>query len=311
MLWIFPLALAFALLAAAPVFFEARRGRIDDAVRDRAPGRFADLAQGRTHYIWHGPDKARILVLVHGLIAPSWVFSGLTRGLVISGYRVLSYDLYGRGFSDRAAGPQTLAFHARQLGDLLDALGCDAPVTLLGYGMGGAIAAQYAADQSDRVERLILVAPAGMGYRPGRLRAVARDTGQLGAWLWNLVGPGVLIRAAAREQKAPTVLPDLARHLRAEISLRGFLPAILSSERHALRQPLAAVHREIAAMYIPTLAIWGDADKTIPASAMGELARNNRQAHQEVIAGAGHELVHTHPKDVLTAIRAFLQDVPD
>ena len=311
MTWLFVLTPAALLLFALPWLLEARRRPMTAALRDQAPGRFADLSQGRTHYTWHGPDQTRSLVLVHGLIAPSWVFSGLTRGLVMLGYRVLSYDLHGHGFSDRVAGAQTLAFHTRQLGELLDSLGCDAPVALLGYGMGGAIAAQFAADQSDRVERLILVAPAGIVYRPGRLRALARNGGPLGTWLWGLLGAGTLIRAAAREAKAPTVLPDLPKRISSELSRRGALAAILSSERHALVQPLKAAHREIAAMYIPTLAIWGEADGVVPVRAMGDLARINRQAHQEVIAGAGHGLVHTHPKEVLAAIRDFLRDVPD
>jgi pimeloyl-ACP methyl ester carboxylesterase len=310
MTWLILLALIL-IVAALPWLFEARRRPMSPRLRDQAPGRFADLAQGRTHYLWSGPDRTHVIVLAHGLSSPSWVFSGLIRGLVMAGYRVLSYDLYGRGFSDRVAGRQTLEFHTRQLGDLLDALGVDAPVTLLGYSMGGAIAAHFAAEQSDRVERLILLAPAGIIYTPGRLLATARTSGVFGTWLWGMFGGRALRRAAGRDATSPTVIPDLAKRIEQELARKGYLGAILSSERHTLSQSLEPAHREIAAMYIPTLAIWGETDAVIPVASVGELTRWHRQAHQEVIPGAGHGLAYTNPKEVLEAIREFLRDVPD
>ncbi|GKY86924.1 alpha/beta fold hydrolase [Sinisalibacter aestuarii] len=310
MTWLILLVPA-AILLALPAILEAMRRPIDDRARDYAPGRFADLGQGRTHYQWHGGKSTHTIVLVHGLSSPSWVFSGLIRGLVQAGYRVLSYDLYGRGYSDRAAGRQTLAFHTAQLGALLDDLGVDEPVTLMGYSMGGAIAAQFAADQSDRVERLILLAPAGMEYRPGRLLKFAARTGPLGTWLWGLFGGAMLRRGAQRDAQSPSVIADLPHRIAQELRHRGYLAAILSSERHTLSTPMEPVHREIAAMYIPTLAIWGEKDPVVPITAMGELTRWNRQAHHEVVPGAGHALAYTNPQEVNAAVRTFLRDMPD
>ena len=83
-----------------------------------------------------------------------------------------------------------------------------------------------------------------------------------------------------------SVITDLPDRIRAELKRKGYLGAILSSERHALTESLADDHREIGAMFIPTLAIWGEADEVIPISGVGQLAIWNRQAHQEVIPGA-------------------------
>jgi pimeloyl-ACP methyl ester carboxylesterase len=300
-----------AVVAALPWIMEALRQPMNERARGDAPGAFAPLSAGNTHYQWHGPRSTRILVLVHGLSSSSWVFSGLIRGLLAMRYRVLSYDLYGRGFSDRPHDRQTLEFHASQLGELLDALGVQVPVTLMGYSMGGAIAASFAADEPDRVDRLILLAPAGVSYTPGRLLAHARDWGRLGDWLWGLLGGGRLMRAARADAAKPTVIEDLRGQMRRELKRRGYLAAILSSERHALDRSLKAVHREIGAMYIPTLAIWGEKDAVIPVSSVGEFAAWNRHARQEVIEGADHSLPHTSPKAVLAAIREFLREVPE
>ncbi|GGD36709.1 alpha/beta fold hydrolase [Sinisalibacter lacisalsi] len=299
------------LVVALPWGMELLRRPMNERARGDAPGAFAQLSAGNTHYQWHGPRSTRVLVLVHGVSSPSWVFAGLIRGLLAMRYRVLSYDLYGRGFSDRPRDSQTLEFHARQLGELLDALGVQVPVTLMGYSMGGAIAATFAADEPDRVDRLILLAPAGVSYTPGRLRTMARDGGRLGSWLWGLLGGWQLKRAARADAANPSVIDDLPRRIRREIRRRGYLAAILSSERHALDRSLKAVHREIGAMYIPTLAIWGEKDAVIPVASLGAFAAWNRQARQEVIDGAGHALPHTHPKQVLSAIRDFLREVPE
>ncbi len=296
---------------ALPRISEALRKPVSDRDRAQSAGDFAVLDSGVTHYRWHGSRSDRVLVLVHGLSSPSWVFDGLVRGLLGLNYRVLTYDLYGRGLSDRVAGEQTLAFHAAQLGQLLDALGVNVPVTLLGYSMGGAIATRFAATDSDRVERLILVAPAGMGYAPARPLEVARGAGPIGDWLWGLVGPRLLRRAAQDDVEGAHPIPDLEARIGAELGRKGYLAALLSSQPHALQEPVPDDHREIAAMYIPTLAIWGEADETIPISGVGQLAIWNRQAHQEVIDGAGHGLIYTRGEEVLELIRLFLRDVPE
>ncbi len=308
--------LAALLILAGAVFVwpwvaEAMRRPVSERMRGRAPGEFAALEGGVTHYKWHGSRSERVLVLVHGLTTPSWVFDGLIRGFLGMRYRVLTYDLYGRGHSDRAPGPQTLEFHTRQLGQLLNELGIQVPVTLLGYSMGAAIATRFAATESDRVERLILLAPAGMGYEPAKLLAVARVAGPFGDWLWGLVGPGMLRRGAKTDASGASVITDLPDRVGAELKRKGYLAAILSSERNALQESVADDHREISAMYIPTLAIWGEADEVIPISGVGQLAIWNRQAHQEVIPGAPHSLVYTRPTQVLEAMRAFLRDVPE
>lgn len=309
---ILAILLAAALFVVAlPWLMERRRVPMDHRARGDATGEFAELSAGVTHYEWHGPRSDRVLVLVHGLSTPSWVFSGLISGLLMMRFRVLTYDLYGRGFSDRPRDDQTLEFHTRQLGELIDYVGIRGSVTLMGYSMGGAIASAFAAEEADRVDRLILLAPAGMSYAPSRLLATAGSSGRLGNWLWGLLGARQLKQSARADAKKPTVIPDLPKRIRQETRRRGYLRSILSSERHTLSQSLEAAHREIGAMYIPTLAIWGENDPVIPIASVGQLAEWNRGARQDVIDGAGHGLAYANPKEVLAVIREFLREVPD
>jgi len=90
-----------------------------------------------THYRWHGPIDGPVIVAVHGLTTPATVWNGMIPFLTAQGYRVLSYDLYGRGFSDAPSGAQNIAFFTRQLGELLADQEITDAVTLMGYSMGG------------------------------------------------------------------------------------------------------------------------------------------------------------------------------
>lgn len=301
--------LIVAVLAALPWLTERRRLPMDKTARRSAPGHFVRLSDGETHYEWHGPARGPVLVLIHGLTTPSWVFAGLVRGLGMMGFRVLSYDLYGRGFSSRPTTPETRHFFIRQLRELLDVLGVDEPVALLGYSMGGAIATIFAAEEPTRVSRLILVAPAGIDYTPAPLLARARETGLLGDWLWGLLGAREVIRASRQPEGQPSAIPEIETLVRRETQTKGYLPAVLSAERHMLTEYLEDEHRALGHDFVPVLSVWGEEDGTIPLSSLGKLTEWNRGAYKVVIPGAGHGLVHTHPREILDALQEHLREV--
>jgi pimeloyl-ACP methyl ester carboxylesterase len=291
MIWF---ALILLVIFAAPFVIENRRRVMDDVARGSAPGQFVELSGGVTHFQWHGPANGPLVVCVHGLTTPSFVWGGITRGLALSGYRVLTYDLYGRGFSSRPKGAQGRSFFFKQLNEVLDSQGIDEEFTLIGYSMGGAIAAAFAATYPARVHQLILLAPAGMGIWSGKLVQFIKETPLIGDWLFLLLSPRLLRKGLRAEVGLASSVPDITALQAAEIGFKGFLPAILASRRGILSEPLEADHRELAARGIPVLAIWGRDDVVIPISAVGVLATWNRDAHQEVIDGAGHGLPYSH-----------------
>ena len=60
---------------------------------------FVDLPSGRTHYEAIGAGPA--VILIHGVSGPLQTWEKTATALVDAGYRVIRYDLFGRGFSDR------------------------------------------------------------------------------------------------------------------------------------------------------------------------------------------------------------------
>jgi pimeloyl-ACP methyl ester carboxylesterase len=293
-----------------PMIVRARQRDMNDAARADAPGQFVRLSGGITHYQWHGPASGQVIVLVHGLSAPSFIFAGLVPILTGAGYRVLTYDLYGRGYSDRPRARQTAEFFARQLDELLQDQMVAGPVTVLGYSMGGAIAPGFAIYSPARVARLILIAPAGFGHRLGGMAGFMAKTPVIGDWLMAVFGGSNLRRRAMAEAATSAAIPDVTARMIRETRFRGYSRSILASLRDLLGRNLTDVHRELAARRVPVLAIWGTRDATIPVAHAQSLAEANPTARNVILDGLDHSLTFTHPDEVATHVLDFMRGEP-
>ena len=56
-----------------------------------------------------------MIVLVHGFTTPSHCFDGMFDALAAEAHRVITYDLWGRGWSDAPAAKQNASLFASQL----------------------------------------------------------------------------------------------------------------------------------------------------------------------------------------------------
>ena len=301
-----PLGL-IAVLALLPVFAERRRHPAD-AFREQAPGRFAKLSQGVTHYQWLGATRGPVIVCIHGLGTPSPVWYAIASGLGRMGFRVLIYDLYGRGFSDAPFGRQTATFFKKQLADLLEHQEVSDDVTLIGYSMGGSIAAAFSAAYPNRVHRLILLAGAGMAIRNDRLMDLSCRLPFLGDWLHH-----VLIARKDRRQLRTQLgrtfdIKGITELQLSEYESKGFLRSVLSSRRYMLSLRLEEEHRVISRSDIQVVGIWGEKDEVIPLRSLGVLSQWNRSVRQEVIGGADHALPYTHASQVVDVLGKVLTE---
>jgi len=302
------LLILLAVFAAFPLGIEARRKPMSAAARQDASGDFVTLSQGVTHYEWLGPARGPVAVCVHGLTTPSFVWRGLARGLARMGFRVLIYDLYGRGYSDRVQGRQDRVFFLRQLNDLLADQQVNGDITLVGYSMGGAIATTFASAHPDKVRHLILLASAGMGTKAGGLTRLIAKTPVIGDWLMLALFARTHHKTTESERDLPSSVENIVDLQQNELRYRGFIPAVLSSLRGILSEVMNEDHRIIHRAGIPVLAIWGRDDTVIPLTAMGALTEWSRHARQEVIDGAGHGVTYTHTDAVLGAVSDMLRD---
>ncbi len=304
--WLILIALLIGLITV-PGTLEFQRRKIGDKAREGAPGALAALSQGDTWYRWHGPKKGPVIVAIHGLSTPSSVWAELIPGLTTAGYRVLTYDLYGRGLSDAPKGVQDRAFFIRQLSDLLADQKVSGKVTLMGYSMGGSIATAYADRHPEAVDQVILLASAGIETAPGKMQRFVRDTPVIGDWLHHVLGLSALRKGIEACRTSPRVPEAITEAQLGELTRRGFADAVLSSFRNILSERMEAEHRQIAEDGLPVVAIWGREDRIIPIAARDRLAEWNPQAVQHVLEDAEHGLAYTHVGEILDLLRPAIK----
>ena len=289
-------------LAAYPKWREHRRLPMDAAARADAPGDFVTLRHGTVHYRFYGPENGPLAVCVHGLTTPSFVFEGIAERLVAQGYRVLTYDHFGRGYSDRPSAPQDRRFFTQNLVELLDALNVREPFDLVGYSMGGWVVTAFAADYPARIKKLILLAPAGMGHELGTLAKFCVSVPVVGSWLFGLGYARQHILGTEAERALPSSVPHIIDRQQKELIYRGFIPSVLASMRGALSATTERDHNTLRDAGTDVIAIWGECDTVIPLMCKDRLSAWNPNVTHHIVAGAGHGVTYTHTDDVVTAM---------
>lgn len=260
------------------------------------------LPEGNTHYELAGPAKGVPVVLIHGFSVPAFIWDPVFAGLAAAGFRVLRYDLYGRGASDRPRGRYDHERFDRQLVELVKALDLGPNVDLVGLSMGGAIAVEATDRHPDLVRKLVLIDPAGLARPSGT--NVARVP-LLGELIFAMVGKPVLIRSMKHDFFRPGPMAEaMARyqdqHL-AQLKTPGFLRALLSTIRHGPLEAMENTYQRVGNQERQVLLIWGREDRTVP-FALSDRARDllpNAVFHP--IEDVGH-VPHLEKPDLVNAL---------
>ena len=168
---------------------------------------------------YHGPgprERTPTLVLVHGKGADAGYWRGLMQSALDAGLRVVAFDLpfYGKSIPGNLDKPRnrTLQDTREALHDLLARqLGIER-ASYLGHSMGGLWALGYALRYPQAVEKLVLVAPAGLEEFP---RHFTLPNGNTVPWLdpaladdpaaWERTWPWSARLSAEREKTAEDI----------------------------------------------------------------------------------------------------------
>jgi pimeloyl-ACP methyl ester carboxylesterase len=243
-------------------------------VAEFAEAGFLEIGGGAIHYQVAGQGNP--LVLVHGLSGSTRWWARNVQPLA-QHFRVYVVDLIGFG-SSRAAGPFMLREAAGQLLRWMDGLDL-ARASVIGHSMGGFIAAELAADATERVDRLVLVDAVALPL--GRTRW--QQAVGLAHGLWRL----------------PV----------------GFLPILLTDAGRAGPRTIARATRELltadiqdklAHVTAPTLLVWGEYDAIVPPEIGERLMRALPGARLLVFGGAGHNPMWDRADAFNQAILEFL-----
>ena len=280
---------------------------LNQETRDNAGGSFAQLSNGHTHYELGGNPTGEVTVLVHGFSVPYFIYDPTFKFLSEAGFYVLRYDLFGRGFSDRPSAHYNIDLFVDQLAELLDVLRFTRPVNLIGLSMGGPIASTFTVRYPKRVNRLVLIDPAGAEaitlspmLRAAKLPFVAEA-------VFSVVGSESLLKGTARDFFDHSLVEHFISQYRIQMQYEGFRRALLSTVRNGMLDSFIHVYEALATMDIRILLLWGRNDVTIPFEHSQVLLSVLPQAEFHVIENTGHIPHYERPDEVNPILLEFLR----
>ena len=239
---------------------------LDKGIRDNLPGTFIELEDGTVHYQIGGPNEGEPIVLVHGFSCPMFIWDPTYNFLITQGYRVLRYDLFGRGYSDRPKIKYNEELFDRQLHQLIEILQFNKlgkKISVIGLSMGGIITVNYADNHPEFVKRLVLVDPAGFPTGKKLIPRIMKIP-FLNKLIFRYAGSKRLISKMYDDFVHPERFPKFEISFKEQFEYRGFLRAILSTMLKLDMESAQSTYERIGKTKIPVLLIWGELDETIP-----------------------------------------------
>lgn len=299
-------AACIALLIAMAAYGYALAGlkELDESARDALGGSYLQTDRGVLSYTRQGNFEAPAVILVHGFSTPKFVWEQITPHLLEAGFQVVTYDHFGRGFSDRPAGPYDSALYQSELSAIISGLELTTPVTLVGYSMGGANVVDYTASHPQQIEQLVLIAPAG--YMRNSQSASALIAPVIGDWLFTVFGKQFAYAGIQAEVEAGRAPADMLTKFEAQAAFKGYTDAMLSTLRHYPMGDLAHRYKPLGETGIPVTAIWGTADKIVPYDGAALMAQDIPQLELITVDGANHNMTFGQAQVVAGALLAAL-----
>jgi pimeloyl-ACP methyl ester carboxylesterase len=229
-----------------------------------------------THYIINEPNllskaaQPKTIVCIHGIGGNHAQFDNVVPALVSSGFRVVRYDLIGRGYS---AFPEDNRFdgaaHVRQLRRLIEFLNLHTQqYSIIAHSMGGAIAALYVEQYHKEIEYLVLLAPAGL-IQPGLIPLVRSCCGCFTAIVKSMLRSSqekawrsdfTLSDSKAVELQEKSIENLRSIFARAPSTFEAFWQSVLQFPLYGLDHCVARI---ATFSELPVLLMWGERDSAV------------------------------------------------
>lgn len=248
---------------------------------------WAEVDGIRVRYARRGADRGVPVLFIHGFGGDldNWLFNIDAVG---EQHPVIALDLPGHGQSDVRLPGASVAALAGFVLHLLDRLDVER-VHAVGHSLGGAVAAQMALAAPARVASLTLIGTAGLGaeigtgYTDGFVAAASRR--ELKPVLEQLFADAGLV--------SRQMVDDVLKYKRLD-GVAALLAELAAGVFAGGRQAATPV-LDVDAGRVPTLVVWGEQDRVIPAAHARHAPAG---ARVEVLPGAGHMVQMEKASDV-------------
>src|SRR5918995_6078177 len=116
----------------------------------------SDKKEVRAFYYEYGKEKNRHILFIHGLGSSSIVWRDIPQALSEQ-FHTICVDLIGFGGSDKPLLNYTISYFSQFVKSFLSRIGINDSdkVTIIGHSLGGYIAAEYAIENKEQIEKLV------------------------------------------------------------------------------------------------------------------------------------------------------------
>jgi pimeloyl-ACP methyl ester carboxylesterase len=273
---------------------------------------FVELAGHEVHLVTAGSQQSdRLIVLLHGFGASSLTWKEVLEPLSSIGF-VVAYDRAAFGFTERPTtigevNPYSSLGQLQVIDELVSRYGQGKEVVILGHSAGGALALGYALDHPEKVQKLILEAPAvyGTGGAPSWLNWVF-DIPQLDHLgplaVSSIASSGLQILDSSYYNK-DLVTDQVVANYTAPLDVIGWERAFW--EFNKAPRSLNLVER-LDQLSVDTLIITGDTDEIVATADSVRLNGELPDSTIEIIVESGHLPNEEKPLEFVEAVIKFL-----
>lgn len=280
---IFLFSISIALIA---IYFysDTESNEINDKIRNEYGTNFIKSSNGYIHFEHNRIDSSPTVVLVHGFSSPMQTWNKQFSALVDSGFNVIRYDLFGRGYSDRPNAKYDLELFTQQLEELLSSLDIDTPVDLIGLSLGSHIVAEFTLKFKSKVRKVILLNP--------QITPLKNQVMEL-----PLIGEFLM---------TTRVIPSF-KFYPEQKKIKGFRRALLSTMRNFSGIDPIEKYERVSKSHKVAL-IWGNKDQNTSILNSKIKSKNLENIKLFRLDEAGHAAHFNYPEKVNTFIMQFLRN---
>lgn len=290
------------VVALLPVYFNTETGILDPYTRAQVSGDFIELPMGVTHYQEAGPDTGQTVLLVHGFSVPYYIWDPTFEALKNSGFHVIRFDLFGRGYSDRPQTEYNQALFTAQIKDLLSALEIQEAIHIIGLSMGGPITTEFTVSYPEKVDKVVLIDPVHESVDISVLKWPV-----MGEYLMSVYFAPYMIKSQLDDFYHPEAFGDWPPKFMAQMKFKGFNRAILSTLRNYMNTDKLPAYTSLGKLDKPVLLLWGTEDEKVPFDGNARI-RSVLECEFWGIEETGHIPHYENPDPVNQRIIQFLHD---
>lgn len=219
-----------------------------------------------------------------------------------AGFRVVRYDLYGRGLSPRPNFPLTPEVYHAQLDAIIAENDVESPI-VVGYSWGAGIVAGWAARAAKPIAHVVLVAPGGIGPEPWINRVLRLP--YLGELIVAAAGRRGLVADVARMFTSPETTAAYLPRFVEQLEFEGYDRCFLSTLRRC-PPTWEAEYAALGAHPTPVDVLWGNTDIKVPIRHFERLQRLVPRARLHVVSGGAHGMPWEVPEAFAAALFAAI-----